>query len=58
MEFKKLSKERNGECLDLVWQVFSEHESPLFAPEASAEYKKIIEETREKNNIVFYADVV
>ena len=55
MEFKKLSKERNGECLDLVWQVFSEHESPLFAPEASAEYKKIIEETRDKNNIVFYA---
>ena len=55
MEFKKLPKERNGECLDLVWQVFSEHESPLFVPQASLEYKKKIDETREKNDIVFYA---
>ncbi len=54
MEFKKLQKERNSECLDLVWRVFSEFETPLFEPQASVEYKKIIEETREKNNIVFY----
>jgi len=54
MEFLKLPKERNSECLDLVWRVFSELETPFFEPQASAEYKRIIEETREKNNIVFY----
>ncbi len=54
MEFLKLPKERNSECLDLVWRVFSELETPLFEAQASVEYKRIIEETREKNNIVFY----
>ena len=54
MEFLKLPKERNSECLDLVWRVFSELETPLFGEEASADYKRIIEETREKNDIIFY----
>lgn len=54
IEFKKLTEERNGECLDLVWKVFSELETPVFGEDASYEYKKIIEETREKNNIVFF----
>ncbi len=54
IEFKKLPKERNSECLDLVWRVFSELETPIFGEIASLEYKKIIEETREKNNIEFY----
>lgn len=54
MEFKELPKERNSECLDLVWRVFSELETPLFEPQASVEYKRIIEETREKGNIVFF----
>ena len=53
MEFLKLSKERNGECLDLVWEVFSEFEVPVFPPEGGPEYKRIIEETREKKNICF-----
>ena len=47
MEFTKVSRERNKECLDLVWQVFSEFETPVFPPEGSVEYKRIIEETRE-----------
>ena len=54
LEFKILPKEKNSECLDLVWQVFSQFETPVFPPEGSVEYKRIIEETREKNNIVFY----
>ena len=54
MEFKKLPKERNSECLDLAWRVFEELEAPVFEPQAKDSYKKIIEETREKNNIVFY----
>ncbi len=54
MEFKKLSKERNSECLDLVWRVFSEFETPLFGEEASLDYKRILEETRKNNNITFY----
>jgi len=55
MEFTKVSRERNGECLDLVWRVFSELETPIFGEAASLEYKKIIDETRDKNNIEFYA---
>lgn len=58
MEFKRLPKERNNECLDLVWRVFSELETPLFEERASVEYKRIIDETREKNNIVFYGALV
>lgn len=54
IEIKKLSRERNSECLDLVWRVFSEFETPVFPLEGSIEYKRIIEETREKNNITFY----
>ena len=54
IEFKKLPKERNSECLDLVWRVFSQLETPIFGEGPSLEYKKIIEETREKNNITFY----
>lgn len=41
-------------CLDLVWQVFSEFETPVFPPEGSVEYKRVIEETRRKKNIKFY----
>ena len=37
-------------CLDLVWQVFSEFETPVFPPEGSVEYKRVIEETRRKKN--------
>lgn len=54
MEFKRLPEERNGECLDLVWRVFSLLDTPIFGEEAAKSYKAIIEETREKNNIVFY----
>ena len=54
LEFKKLPVEKNGECLDLVWRVFSEMETPIFGEMPSLEYKKIIDETREKNNILFY----
>ena len=54
MEFKKLPITRNSECLDLVWRVFSLLETPIFGEAASQSYKAIIEETREKNNIVFY----
>lgn len=54
MEFKKLPIARNSECLDLVWRVFSLLETPIFGEKAAESYKAIIEETREKNNIVFY----
>ena len=54
LEFKRLPKNRNSECLDLVWEVFSQFETPVFPPEGSVEYKRIIEETRSLNNIVFY----
>ncbi len=51
---KKLSSSYNSMALDLVWQVFSEFEVPVFPKEGAIEYKRIIEETREKNNITFY----
>lgn len=54
LELKRLPVERNSECLDLVWEVFSEFEVPVFPKEGGIEYKRIIEETRQKNNIVFY----
>ena len=57
MEFLKLPKERNSECLDLVWRVFSEFEVPVFPVEGGPEYKRIIEETREKKNISFYSAI-
>ena len=46
MEFKKLPKERNSECLDLAWRVFEELEAPVFEPQARDSYKKIIEELK------------
>ena len=55
MEFKKLPKDRNGECLDLVWYVFSLLETPIFGEEAAKSYKAIIEDTRKQGNITFYA---
>ena len=54
IEIKSLDSSYIDECLDLVWQVFSEFETPVFPPEGSVEYKRIIEETREKRNIKFY----
>ena len=48
---------RIDECLDLVWEVFSEFEVPVFPPEGGPEYKRIIEETREKKNICFYSAI-
>ena len=54
IEVRSLDSSYNDECLDLVWQVFSQFETPVFPPEGSVEYKRIIEETREKKNIKFY----
>ncbi|MBQ7353470.1 MAG: GNAT family N-acetyltransferase [Clostridia bacterium] len=51
---KRLDNSYIDECLDLVWRVFSQFETPIFPPEGSVEYKRIIEETREKQNICFY----
>ena len=57
IKVQKLGIKRIDECLDLVWRVFSEFEVPVFPPEGGKEYKRIIEETREKKNIVFYGAV-
>ena len=54
IEFKKLTCDRSKECLDLVWRVFSELEASIFGEKASLEYKRIIDEALEKNNIEFY----
>ena len=54
IEFKKLPKERNNECLDLVWNVFCEAESSIFTSEGVLAYKEIIDKTRECGNITFY----
>ena len=48
IEIKSLDSSYIDECLDLVWQVFSEFETPVFPPEGSFEYKRIIEETKNK----------
>ncbi|MBQ8545446.1 MAG: GNAT family N-acetyltransferase [Clostridia bacterium] len=57
IKIQKLGIKRLDECLDLVWQVFSQFEVPVFPPEGGAEYKRIIEETREKKNISFYGAI-
>lgn len=54
IKIERLDASYIDECLDLVWQVFSEFEVPVFPKEGGAEYKRIIEETREKKNITFY----
>ena len=54
IEFKKLPKEKNKECLDLVWRVFNELETPIFGESAALEYKKTINEAREKADVTFY----
>lgn len=54
IEFKKLPKERNNECLDLVWKVFCEAEGSIFTQEGVLAYKEILDKTRELNNITFY----
>ena len=54
IKIEKLGQKRIDECLDLVWQVFSEFEVPVFPPEGGPEYKRIIEETRQRKNISFY----
>ena len=48
IEFKKLPKERNNECLDLVWQVFCEAESSIFTSEGALAYKETIDKTKER----------
>ncbi|MBO5313542.1 MAG: GNAT family N-acetyltransferase [Clostridia bacterium] len=54
IRFQRLTKDRNGECLDLVWSVFSVFEVPDFPEEGVLEYKRIIEQTKRQENIVFY----
>ena len=57
IKVKKLSHDYIDECLDLVWRVFSEFEVPVFPKEGAVEYKRIIEETRQKKNITFYGAI-
>jgi len=57
IKIEKLGVKRIDECLDLVWRVFSEFEVPEFPPEGGSEYKRIIEETRQKKNISFYGAI-
>lgn len=54
IKVKKLDESYIDECLDLVWQVFSEFEVPVFPKEGGVEYKRIIEKTRKEKNITFY----
>lgn len=54
IRIERLDSSYIDECLDLVWLVFSEFEVPVFPKEGGIEYKRIIEETREKKNITFY----
>ncbi|MBQ7761482.1 MAG: GNAT family N-acetyltransferase [Clostridia bacterium] len=54
IKIERLDSSYIDECLDLVWLVFSEFEVPVFPREGAVEYKRIIEETRQKKNITFY----
>lgn len=54
IKIERLDDSYIDECLDLVWLVFSEFEVPVFPKEGGIEYKRIIEETRQKRNITFY----
>lgn len=54
IEIIKLPKERYREATELIWHVFQIFEVPDFPPEGVLEYKRIIDQTLEKGNIIFY----
>ncbi len=54
IKIEKLGIDRIDECLDLVWEVFSEFEVPTYPKEGAITYKQTIEKTRKDKDVFFY----
>ncbi len=51
---RPLQKEETESALRLAWQVFSEYESPDYAPEGVAEFKKALKDNKYLAGIRYY----